>query len=76
MHAPYPRRHYLFIGLMTPGITFWVGLFQNVALFGLVIITTNFNITIFWGVAPWSMEDTKNVLGKPAATFMNYVMFM
>jgi len=60
---------------MIPTITFWVGLFQNVASFGLVVVTTNFNITIFWGVAPWSMEDTQNILEELAATFMNYVMF-
>ena len=42
---------------MIPGITFWMGLFQNVASFGLVIVTKNFNTTIFWGAAPWSMED-------------------
>jgi len=65
----------LFIGVMIPTITFWVGLFQNVASFGLVVVTTNFNITIFWGVAPWSMEDTQNILEELAATFMNYVMF-
>lgn len=65
----------MFIGVMIPTITFWVGLFQNVASFGLVVVTTNFNITIFWGVAPWSMEDTQNILEELAATFMNYVMF-
>jgi hypothetical protein len=46
---------------MIPGTTFWVGLLQNVASFGLGIVTTNCNISIFWGVAPWSMEDTQNV---------------
>jgi hypothetical protein len=42
---------------MIPGITFWVGLFQNRTSFGLEIVTKNFNITIFWGLASWGMED-------------------
>jgi hypothetical protein len=67
---------FLFIGVMTPGITFWVNLFQNVAPFGLVIVTTNFNVTIFWGVAPWSMEDVQKFIEDPVATFINSIMFM